>query len=156
MEESLEPSHNLPRHRRMWQASILVRALVHGWRHRGGAHMCVEGVGAAVVIGLDSCDSPSALSVPRAHSSDQSALGGVAARGVRAWCWSFFCWLPLSHGLARACLHQGWDLQVCRHPCTSALTGMLTRTCCALLVRLGDHSKHSSNESIPSMRMLSH
>ena len=60
----------------MWQASILVRALVHGWRHRGGAHMCVEGVGAAVVIGLDSCDSPSALSVPRAHSSDQSALGG--------------------------------------------------------------------------------
>ena len=61
---------------RMRQASILVRALVHGWRHRGGAHMRVEGVGAAVVIGLDSCDSPSTLSVPRAHSSDQSALGG--------------------------------------------------------------------------------
>ena len=36
--------------------------------------MCVEGVGAAVVIGLDSCDSPSALSVPRAHSIDRSAL----------------------------------------------------------------------------------
>ena len=74
MEESLEPSHNLPRHRRMWQASILVRALVHGWRHRGGAHMCVEGVGAAVVSGLDSGDSPSALSVSRAHSTDQPAL----------------------------------------------------------------------------------
>ena len=60
----------------MRQASILVRALVHGWRHRGGAHMRVEGVGAAVVIGLDSCDSPSTLSVPRAHSSDRSALDG--------------------------------------------------------------------------------
>ena len=58
----------------MWQASILVRALVHGWRHRGGAHMCVEGVGAAVVSGLDSGDSPSALSVSRAHSTDQPAL----------------------------------------------------------------------------------
>ena len=47
---------------------------MHGWRHRGGAHMCVEGVGAAVVIGLDSCDSPSALSVPRAPSSHRAAL----------------------------------------------------------------------------------
>ena len=34
-----------------------------------------------------------------------------------------------------------WDHQVCRHPCTSALTGMLTRTGCALLGRLWDHSK---------------
>ena len=58
----------------MRQASILMRALVHGWRHRGGAHMCVEGVGAAVVSGLDSGDSPSALSVSRAHSTDQPAL----------------------------------------------------------------------------------
>ena len=33
------------------------------------------------------------------------------------------------------------DHQVCRHPCTSALTGMLTRTGCALLGRLWDHSK---------------
>ena len=36
------------------QASILVRALVHGWRHMGGAHTPVEGVGVAVVSGLDS------------------------------------------------------------------------------------------------------
>ena len=36
--------------------------------------MCVEGVGAAVVSGLDSGDSPSALSVSRAHSTDQPAL----------------------------------------------------------------------------------
>ena len=58
----------------MWQASILVRALVHGWRHMGGAHTPVEGVAAALVSGLDSCDSPSALSVPRAHSSGRAAL----------------------------------------------------------------------------------
>ena len=74
MEESLQCSHNLPRHSRMWQASILVRALVHGWRHMGGAHMRVDGVAVALVSGLDSCDSPSALSVPRAHSSGRAAL----------------------------------------------------------------------------------
>ena len=74
MEESLQCSHNLPRHSRMWQASILVRALVHGWRHMGGAHTPVEGVAAALESGLDSCDSPSALSVSRAHSTDQPAL----------------------------------------------------------------------------------
>ena len=60
----------------MCQASILVRALVHGWRHMGGAHTPVEGVAVALVIGLDSSGSPGALSVPRAHSSDRSALGG--------------------------------------------------------------------------------
>ena len=58
----------------MWHASILVRALVHGWRHMGGAHTPVEGVAAALESGLDSCDSPSALSVSRAHSTDQPAL----------------------------------------------------------------------------------
>ena len=76
MEESLQCSHNLPRHSRMWQASILVRAHVHGWRHMGGAHMRVDGVAVALVSGLDSCDSPSALSVPRAHSSHPAALVG--------------------------------------------------------------------------------
>ena len=74
MEESLQCSHNLPRHSRMWQASILVRALVHGWRHMGGAHMRVDGVAVALVSGLDSCDSSSALSVPRAPSSHPAAL----------------------------------------------------------------------------------
>ena len=58
----------------MWHASILARALVHGWRHTCSAHMRVEGVAVALVSGLDSCDSPSALSVPRAHSIDRSAL----------------------------------------------------------------------------------
>ena len=58
----------------MWHASILVRALVHGWRHTCSAHMRVEGVAAALVSGLDSCDSPSALSVSRARSTDQAAL----------------------------------------------------------------------------------
>ena len=60
----------------MWQASILVRALVRGWRHMERAHTPVEGVAVrvALAIGLDSCDSPSALSVPRAHSIDRSAL----------------------------------------------------------------------------------
>ena len=40
----------------------------------GSAHTPFEGVGAALAIGLDSCDSPSALSVPRAHSSGRAAL----------------------------------------------------------------------------------
>ena len=58
----------------MWHASILARALVHGWRHTCSAHMRVEGVAVALVSGLDSCDSPSALSVPRAPSSHRAAL----------------------------------------------------------------------------------
>ena len=58
----------------MCQASILVRALVHGWRHMGGAHTPVEGVAAALAIGLDSSGSPGALSVPRAQSSHPAAL----------------------------------------------------------------------------------
>ena len=58
----------------MWHASILVRALVHGWRHMVGAHTPVEGVAAALVSGLDSCGSPSALSVPCAHSTARAAL----------------------------------------------------------------------------------
>ena len=61
----------------MWQASILVRALVHGWRHMGGAHTPVESVTAALAIGLDSSGSPSALSVPPAPSTDPAALGGL-------------------------------------------------------------------------------
>ena len=58
----------------MWHASILVRALVHGWRHMERAHTPVEGVGAALAIGLDSCDLPSALSVPAAARALHSAL----------------------------------------------------------------------------------
>ena len=69
MEESLQCSHNLPSNAQPVRVSIPVRALVHGWRHMGGAHMRVDGVAVALVSGLDSCDSPSALSVPRAHSS---------------------------------------------------------------------------------------
>ena len=74
MQESLEPSHNLPGDAQHLRVSILVRALVRGWRHMGRAHTPVEGVAVALAIGLDSCDSPSALSVPRAHSIDRSAL----------------------------------------------------------------------------------
>ena len=81
---------------------------------------------------------------PSSAEGQRHALGVVAARGVRTWCWSFFCWLTLSHGLAQVCLHQGGTFRCAATPCTSALTGMLTRACCALLVRLGDHSKHSS------------
>ena len=87
MEESLQCSHNLPRHSRMWQASILVRALVHGWRHMGGAHMRVDGVAVALVSGLDSCDSPSALSVPRTHSSHRAAAErALRSSALRALC----------------------------------------------------------------------
>ena len=70
MQESLEASHNLPGDAQHLRVSILVRALVRGWgwRHMGRAHTPVEGVGVAVVSGLDSCDSPSALSVPRART----------------------------------------------------------------------------------------
>ena len=53
-----------------------VRSSHDGWRHMGGAHMRVEGVAVAVVSGLDSSGSPSALSVPRAHSTGRAALGG--------------------------------------------------------------------------------
>ena len=76
MIESLEPSPNLPRHSRMWHASILVRAHATAQRHTCNAHIPFEGVGAALAIGLDSSGSPSALSVTRAHSSDPAALDG--------------------------------------------------------------------------------
>ena len=73
MQESLEASHNLPGDAQHLRVSILVRALVHGWRHMGRAHMRVEGVAVALMSGLDSSGSPSALSVPRAHSSHRAA-----------------------------------------------------------------------------------
>ena len=74
MIESLEPSPNLPRHSRMWHASILVRAHATAQRHTCNAHIPFEGVGAALAIGLDSSGSPGALSVPCAHSSHPAAL----------------------------------------------------------------------------------
>ena len=76
MIESLEPSPNLPRHSRMWHASILVRAHATAQRHTCNAHIPFEGVGAALAIGLDSSGSPGTLSVPCAHSSAQAALVG--------------------------------------------------------------------------------
>ena len=76
MEESLQCSHNLPRHSRMWHASILVRAYATAQRHTCNAHIPFEGVGAALAIGLDSSGSPGTLSVPCAHSSHPSALVG--------------------------------------------------------------------------------
>ena len=76
MIESLEPSPNLPRHSRMWHASILVRAHATAQRHTCNAHIPFEGVGAALAIGLDSSGSPGTLSVPCAHSSHPSALVG--------------------------------------------------------------------------------
>ena len=76
MQESLEPSHNLPGDAQHLRVSILVRALVHGWRHMVGAHTPVEGVAAALMTGLDSCDSLSALSVSRAPSTARAALVG--------------------------------------------------------------------------------
>ena len=75
MQESLEPSHNLPGDAQHLRVSILVRALVRGWRHMGRAHTPVEGVAVALAIGLDSSSSPSTLSVPPAPSTDRAALG---------------------------------------------------------------------------------
>ena len=71
---SFEWSHNLPSIAQQVRVSILARALVHGWRHMGEAHMLVEGVAVALVVGLDSSGSPSVLSVPRAHSSHPARL----------------------------------------------------------------------------------
>ena len=76
MIESLEPSPNLPRHSRMWHASILVRAHATAQRHTCNAHIPSEGVGAALAIGLDSSGSPGAVSVPCAHSTAPAALDG--------------------------------------------------------------------------------
>ena len=93
----------------MWQASILVRALVHGWRHMGGAHMRVDGVAVALVSGLDSCDSPSALSVPRAHSSGRAALESplrCSALYVPPVLVPFISWCQiLDGGMEASCLH---------------------------------------------------
>ena len=76
MEDCLECSHNLPRHSRMWHESILVRAHATAQRHTCNAHIPIEGVGAALAIGLDSSGSPGTLSVPCAHSSHPAALVG--------------------------------------------------------------------------------
>ena len=80
---------------------------------------------------------------PSSAEGQRHALGVVAARGVRAWCWSFFCWLPPSHGLAQACLHQGGTFRCAATRLMSALTEFLTCACSPLLVRLGYGSKDS-------------
>ena len=87
MQESLEPSHNLPSDAQHLRVSILARALVHGWRHTCSAHMRVEGVAVAPVSGLDSCDSHSAVSVPRTHSSHRAAAErALRSSALRALC----------------------------------------------------------------------
>ena len=87
MEESLQCSHNLPSNAQQVRMSILARALVHGWRHMGEAHMLVEGVAVALVVGLDSSGSPSVLSVPRAHSSHRAAAErALRSSALRALC----------------------------------------------------------------------
>ena len=121
--------------------------------------VAARAAGEAAPAGLDGSGNSMDLNVPKlgpaatspglrrtAPSSAEGhrhALGVVAAREVRAWCWSFFCWLPLSHGLAQVCLHQGGTFRCAATRATSALTGFLTCACRALLVRLGDGSKDS-------------
>ena len=61
---------------------------------------------------------------PSSAEGQRHALGVVAARGVRAWCWSFFCWLPPSHGLAQVCLHQGGTFR-----CAATRARALSREC---------------------------
>ena len=60
----------------------------------------------------------------RASTSHRHALGGLAARDLRAWCSGFFSWLPLSHELPRACLHQGGTFR-----CAATRARALSREC---------------------------
>ena len=92
----------------------------------------------------------------RSRISHRHAVSGLAARGVRAWCWSFFCWLPLSHGLAQVCLHQGGTFRCAATPCTSARTRMLRLPHSAVPWQVVASLQRLSHESILSIPSLSH
>ena len=84
----------------------------------------------------------------RSSHSHRHAVAGLAARDLWAWCSSFFSWLPPSHGLAQACLHQGGTLRCAAIACTSAVEKILTRACLAFLARLWDASSQLIGKSI--------
>ena len=71
--------------------------------------MLVEGVAVALVIGLDSSGSPSALSVPRAHSSHRAAAERAlrcSALYVPPVLVPFISWCQiLDGGMEASCLH---------------------------------------------------
>ena len=93
--------------------------------------------------------------------SHRLAAGGQHGRGLWAWCWSFFCWLPPSHGLAQACLHQGGSvgpsgfIQVCRHSCTERSHGNAHARLSVIAWQVGVWLQRLSHESILSMNSLS-
>ena len=76
MEESLQCSHNLPRHRRMWQASILVRALVHGWRHTGRSLVGVDIIEVLHLVAEAGGRSSSTTPKPPAQPLHRERVGG--------------------------------------------------------------------------------
>ena len=90
----------------------------------------------------------------RSSLATRHAVGGLAARDLWAWCSSFFSWLPPSHGLARACLHQGGTFRCAATTCTSALTGMLRLPHSAVPWQVGGSLQRLSRESILSIPKL--
>ena len=77
MQESLEPSHNLPGDAQHLRVSILVRALVRGWRHTGRLRVGVDIIEALDLVAEASRRSSSITPEAPAQPGHQQRVGGL-------------------------------------------------------------------------------
>ena len=76
MQESLEPSHNLPGDAQHLRVSILVRALVRGWRHTGRLRVGVDIIEALDLVAEASRRSSSITPEALAQPGHRERVGG--------------------------------------------------------------------------------
>ena len=91
---------------------------------------------------------------PSSAEGHRHALGGLAARGVRAWCWSFSSWLSLSYGLARGCLLQGGTIRCVATRARERSHGNAHAHRLRIAWQVVGSLKRASHESIPSIHQL--
>ena len=87
MQESLEASHNLPGDAQHLRVSILVRALVRGWRHTGRLRVGVDIIEALDLVAEASRRSSSITPEAPAQPGQRERVGGcessAAPRALR-------------------------------------------------------------------------
>ena len=76
MQESLEASHNLPGDAQHLRVSILVRALVRGWRHTGRLRVGVDIIEALDLVAEASRRSSSITPEAPAQPGHRERVGG--------------------------------------------------------------------------------
>ena len=78
MQESLEASHNLPGDAQHLRVSILVRALVRGWRHTGRLRVGENIIEARSIQSRKPAEEAPASrpKPPRSHATDSVSVAG--------------------------------------------------------------------------------